>query len=664
MVERKIFKTLISVEEALDKFEEHYKIKSVGVEVLPLLELSGRTLSQNIVSNIDVPNFDRAMMDGYAIIASDIFKANEIRPIQLKIVGMSQPGTNKPGKVNHGEAVEIGTGAPIPQGANAVVMVEYTKEIENKLNVYKFVLPGENIIPAGSDKMVGELVLRRGQKISPREIGVLSALGFDKIEVYRKPKVAIISTGNELVEPGKKLSYAHIFDINSNSIAASVLENGGAPLKPVIVNDDKKSIKNILISSLLKADIILTSGSTSAGSSDIIHEVIDDLGSPGVIVHGLSIKPGKPTLVAVINEKPIIGLPGYPTSALMIFNLLVAPIIRKMAGLPKIRDTPYVVGKVAEKIFSERGRRELLPVHLISIKNKFLIYSVGYGSGAISTISLADGYVDIPKNQEFLDEGDELKVRLFSSEIQQTDLVIIGSHCTGIDLLLQQILKLEPDITFKIINKGSLGGVQSVEIGEADIAGIHILDENSGNYNIPYIGSLKSSKKVCLIRGYSREQGLIVAKNNPKRIMGLKDLLRNDIVFLNRNPGSGTRILIDLKLNELAKSKKMYFNDLKKKITGYDTESKSHQAIAASIAFNKADVGIGIKTVAHFYDLEFIPIINEMFDFLIPSDRLNKKSVKLFLDTLKSIEFRNNLSQNMPGLNTSSDTGEILFGKK
>ncbi len=662
MINRKIFRTLISVEEAIKKLEKYYTIKIVGIEKIPILEASGRVLSQNIVSSIDIPNFDRSMMDGFAVIASDIFNANEVNPIQLKIIGISKPGTKNPGKVDHGEAIEVGTGAPIPQGANAVVMVEYTQEINDFLNVFRFVSPGENIIPAGSDKMIGELVLRKGQKMSPREIGVLSALGVNQVEVYRKPRVSIISTGNELIEPGKKLSYGQIFDINSNSIATSVLENGGEPFKPIIVKDDKKVIKDILTSSLLKADIILTSGSTSAGSSDILHEVINDLGEPGVIVHGLAVKPGKPTIIAVIDGKPIIGLPGYPTSALMIFNLLAAPIIRKMAGLPKISNTPFVLGKVAEKIFSEKGRRELLPVHLISGINNFLIYPVGYGSGAISTVALADGFIDIPKNQDFLEEGDELKVRLFSSEIQQTDLVIIGSHCTGIDLLIQQMLKHEPNITFKVINKGSLGGVQSVEKGEADIAGIHILDEKSFVYNIPYLKN-SSSKKICLIRGYSREQGLIVAKNNPKNIVSFEDILRKDIIFLNRNRGSGTRLLIDLKIKELAEIKNISLDDLKKSITGYNVESKSHQAIGASIAYNKVDVGIGIKTIAEFYNLGFIPIIDERFDFLIPSDRLNKNSVKLFLDTLKSKEFKNNLSLEMPGLKTSSDTGETLLEK-
>lgn len=664
MVNRKIFKTLISLEEAFQKLEAYYTIKFVGVEILPLLELSGRILSKDIISTIDIPNFDRSMMDGYAVSASDIFKATETNPIYLKLVGVSQPGTNNPGKIVSGEAIEIGTGAPIPQGANAVVMVEYTQEIKNKLKVFRFVSPGENIIPSGSDKMVGELVLRKGQKISPREIGVLSALGVDKVEVYRKPKVAIISTGNELVEPGKNLPFAHIFDINSNSIATSVLENGGIPLKPKIVKDDKKIIKDILSEYLVKADIILTSGSTSAGSGDIIHEVINDLGNPGILAHGLSIKPGKPTLIAVIDGKPIIGLPGYPTSALMIFNALVAPIIRRLAGLSEISDVPSVIGKVATKIFSERGRRELLPVHLVSSENNYSIYPVGYGSGAISTISLADGYVDIPKNQEFLEEGDELKVKLFSFEIPRTNLVIIGSHCTGIDLLIQQILQLEPNFTFKIMNTGSIGGFESVEKGEADVAGIHILDKKSGVYNIPYLKNKKSSKKLCLIRGYIREQGLIVAKNNPKKIMNLEDITCKNINFINRNQGSGTRILIDLKLEELAKTNKISLTELKNKITGFEVEAKSHQAIAASIKNNKADVGIGIKTVAQFYNLDFIPLNDEMFDFLISTDKLNKKSIKLLLNTLNSIEFKNNLSLKMPGLKTSSDTGKLLIKQK
>lgn len=664
MVERKIFKTLMSSEEALAKLDEHCKIEPIGIENIPLLDASGMILADDIVSSLDVPNFDKASMDGYALIASDTFGTKEDQPITLEIIGVSQPGSMPSGEVKHGQAIEIGTGAPMPGGANSVVMVEYTQTINNELRVFRAVSPGENITPAGSDKMVGELILRKGQRISPREIGVLAAVGLGEVTVYRKPKVAVISIGNELIEPGNVLKYAQIFDINSNTISTSVLENGGLPLKSVIVGDDKATIKNAVKNALQKADIILTSASTSAGAGDMLNKVIEELGDPGIIAHGLTLKPGKPTLIAVIKKRPLIGLPGYPTSALMIFNLVVASIIRRMAGLPEASETPIIDAKVARKVFSDKGRRELLPVHLISSLNGFSVYPVAYGSGAISTMALADGYVDIPKNQEFLEEGDDVKVELFSPEIQPTDLLIIGSHCTGIDLLLQHMRTRIPSLIFKVVNIGSLGGFEAVVRGEADIAGVHILDEQTGEYNTPYLRRQNLSDQVSLIRGYSREQGLIVAKGNSKGIISLEDILRDDVIFLNRNPGSGTRVLIDLKLKALAKSKKLSFNDLKKKIGGYNVEAKSHQAVAASIAQGKANVGVGIRTVAHFYNLEFIHLANEMYDFIIPSNRSEKKAVKLFFSTLRSKEFKNDILKKMPGFKPNSLTGKIIDENK
>jgi putative molybdopterin biosynthesis protein len=275
-------------------------------------------------------------------------------------------------------------------------------------------------------------------------------------------------------------------------------------------------------------------------------------------------------------------------------------------------------------------------------------------------MALADGYVDIPKNQEFLEEGDEVQVKLFSPNVQLADLLIIGSHCTGIDLILQHMRIRMPNLVFKVVNIGSMGGLNSVLRGEADISGVHILDENTSEYNIEQLRRQKLFDQVSLIRGYSREQGFIVTKGNTKGITSLSDLLRDDIVFLNRNPGSGTRILIDFKLKVLAKSMNLSFNGIKKKIAGYNVEAKSHQAIAASIAQGKADVGIGIKTVAHFYNLDFIHLDDEMYDFLIPSNRAEKKAVKLFFSTLNSKEFKKDLSKKMPGLKPSSLTGRVM----
>ncbi len=664
MNKRKIFKTLISSEEALKRLEEQCKIEPFGLEEVSLVDAYGRVLGEDVVANLDVPNFDRATMDGFAVKSSDTFGAREDQPVHLNVVGVSHPGSKPTEEVKQKCAVEVGTGAPIPKGANAVVMIEYTQTSMNQLRIYRPVSVGENIMPAGKDMMTGEIVLRKWQKISPREVGVLAALGLEKIKVCCKPRVAIISTGKELVHPGAMLEYAQIYDINSSSISAAVKENGAIPLEPIIVTDNFAFIKNALTKALAEADIVLCSGSTSAGAGDILHRIIKRLGPPGIIAHGLTVKPGKPTIIAIVQDKPLIGLPGYPTSALIIFNLIVAPIIRKMAGWPEIDEMPMIDAKVPIKIFSAKGRRELLPVQLISGKDGYFVYPVGLGSGAISSMGLADGYIDIPKNQEYLDENDRVRVKLFSQEIQPADLIVMGSHCTGIDLILQHLRTRKPYLKAKIVNTGSIGGIEAVERGEADIAGIHLLDEDTKEYNLPFLQQFNLSNRAYLIRGYTREQGLIVAKGNPKNIRDFKDILRKDITFINRNRGSGTRVLLDLNLRIIADNLKITFEVLKEKINGYDVEAKSHSAIAAAISQGKADTGLGIRTVSHYYGLDFVHQADEKYDFLIPVDRKDKEAVKNFLDILKSPILHNDLKEKMPGLTATMQTGTVLTGKK
>jgi len=656
---RKIFKTLISVDEAIRRIEDNCKIEPLSFETVFLDKSSGRILAEDIISNIDVPNFNRASMDGYAVKASDTFKASDDSPTQMRIIGVSEPGDNKNFKLRTGEAVEVGTGASIPSGTNSVVMVEYTKSIGDRVDVYRAVSPNENIMFSGADIRTGELVLRKGKTITPTDAGVLAAIGQNRIKVFRKPIVGIISTGNELVEPGKNLKGSQIFDINSYSIYQSVLENGGFSLEPVIVKDDARIIKKTLIELINKTDILLTSGSTSAGSGDLLHDLLNEIGKPGILAHGLDVKPGKPTIIASINTKPVIGLPGYPTSALIIFQLIVAPLIRIMAGLPKFNEETTLVGRAARRIYSAKGRRELMTIQLVKSEKGLLAFPVGFGSGAISSLALADGYIDISKSQEFIEENEELEIKLLSPKLVPADLVIIGSHCTGLDLIYQHIIKRIPDFRLKIINNGSIGGLDSIEKGQADIAGIHLLDEKTGEYNVPYIKSL-TRKSANLFRGYIREQGLIISKGNPKNISNFSDILKKDVVFINRNRGSGTRILIDKWIKEISAKRKTSLEKLKMEINGYYIEAKSHSAIAATISQGKADLGVGIKTVAMAYNLDFIKLADEKYDFLINKARLEKPGVKLFLEILSSQEFKNNLEKKMSGLRVISNTGKKI----
>jgi len=627
-------------------------------EDIPLTEALGRVLTVDVSSTVDVPGFDRASMDGFAVNAEEIFNADEQHPIQLKVIGNIEAGDSSSRKINRAQSVEIATGAPIPIGANAVVMVEFTKRIENNVQVFKPVSVGENVTAAGSDIMTGELLLRKSQAIGPREVGLLAAAGVDNVRVFSKPRVAIFSSGNELIKSGETLNFAKLYDINGPTIAAGVTECGGAPKFYGILPDNYTVIKERLRSALEEVDIVISSGSTSSGPGDIIYKVVEELGEPGIIVHGLSLKPGKPVVIGLAGNKPIFGLPGYPTSALMIFHILVAPAIRQLAQITETKATS-IQATVPMKFFKARGRRELLPVQLISQPDgNFSAYPMQSGSGAVSSFSLADGFADLPETQEFLEEGEKINVELFGKNLIPPSLVVIGSHCVGVDIIFALLHDHDSGFLGRTINVGSVGGFHAAKLGEADVSGVHLVDE-SGEYNVSYMSTYGVENSTILIRGYDREQGLIVQRGNPKNIKGFDDLLRKDVTFINRNRGSGTRLLIDKYLAELARSSKASPSELAVQIQGYAHEAKSHSAVAAAIRNHRADVGFGIRSVAG--ELDFIKTDNEHYDFLIPRSHEKKQGVKQFIQVLKSPEFSQALRERAPGLRTNDQTGETIF---
>jgi len=655
--DRKIFRRLQTLEEANSALQNLWK-REISTEAVLLTNAIGRVLAIDVSSNVDVPGFDRASMDGFAINAEEIFNADEQHPVQLKVVGNVEAGDSAPHKINRAESVEIATGAPVPIGANAIVMVEFTKRIANDVQIFKPVSVGENVTPAGSDIMTGELLLRKSQLIGPREVGLLAAAGVDEIRVFSKPRVAIFSSGNELIKPGERLDFAKLYDINGPTIAAGVTECGGTPRFHGILPDDYTVIRDQLRSALEESDIVISSGSTSSGPGDLIYKVIEELGEPGIIVHGLSLKPGKPVVVGLAGNKPIFGLPGYPTSALMIFHILVAPIIRQLAQTTET-ETTTIHATVPMKFFKARGRRELLPVQLISQPDgSFSAYPMLSGSGAVSSFSLADGFVDLPETQEFLEEGETVNVELFGKNLIPPSLVVIGSHCVGVDILFALLREHDRSFLGRTINVGSVGGFHAAKRGEADVAGVHLVDEN-GEYNVSYMQTYGVENSTILLRGYDREQGLILQRGNPKSIKGFKDLLRKDVTFINRNRGSGTRLLIDKYLVQLAQSTNTDPSKLAAQIQGYTHEGKSHSAVAAAIRNRRAHVGLGIRSVTG--ELDFIKTDDEHYDFLIPKSRENKESVKQFIKLLKSAEFSQVLEEKTPGLRTTNRTGEIIF---
>ncbi|MCK5626545.1 MAG: molybdopterin biosynthesis protein [Candidatus Bathyarchaeia archaeon] len=660
MIKRRIFRSLLTIEEVKTRIDTAISMTCSTYEV-ELTNALGKVLAEDVTSTIDVPGFDRSTMDGYAVKAQDTFSANEVKTKILKLVGKSEPGIVPTMTLNEGETSEISTGAPIPVGASAVVMVEFTKTSGNEVEISRSVTPGENVMAAGSDIMAGEVVLRRSQIITSREIAIMAAIGRKNVIVIGSPKVAILSTGNELIPPGSELSRMKIFDINAYSIAAAVYESGGTPIMLGIVPDDEVEIRNILKRAVESADLVLTSGSTSAGSRDLIPQIISSIEGSQIIANGLAVKPGKPALVAIVAGKPLFALPGNPTSALMVFYELVKPTIRRLSGIRFDVHMPSVDARLAFKTISVRGKQELVPVHIVKEEcGNYLAYPALAGSGAITSLALADGFVRVSSDRDVIVEGETVQVHLFNQNIRPSDFLIVGSHCVGIDILLTVISEKTRSVLGKIINVGSMGGLQALKRGEADLAGIHLLDENSGDYNTPFIKRFDLENKIILVRGYVREQGFMTRKDSTKKVNNFSDLLNPEISFINRNRGSGTRILIDMCLGYVAKKKNKPLQELVKKINGYDLEAKSHSAVASAVSQGKVDVGFGIRTVAEQNGLDFGSHSFERFDFAINKNRLNKESIQVFLEILRSKEFGNKLKDLAPGLSVDIETGKLI----
>jgi molybdenum cofactor synthesis domain-containing protein len=411
----------LTFEEAQKKIDEQFKPVFLGEEEAVLLEAYNRVLNEDVVSTLDIPPFNRSTVDGYAVKAEDTFEADENTPATLKVSGAVNIGEPPNVKVGKGEAVEIVTGAPIPEGADAVVMVEDTQREDADLQVFGAVTLGENVMKKGSDLKKGALVLKKGVVLGSSEIGVLAALGLTKVKVLKIPMVAVISTGAEVTEPVKLLPPGKIYDINAYSISTAVIESGGKPVYFGVVPDDKAALAKAMQTAVASADMVITSGGVSVGPRDYTPQIVDSLGKPGIVVYGIAVKPGKPTTVGFVGDKPIFSLPGHPTSALLIFYLLARPLILRLAGRP-VGAMRMVRAFAGSRMFSAKGRRTFVMVRLEFDKNCRLIAEpVESGaSGAITTLANADGFVEIAENEQFIDVDQEVAVVLFRSSATKT----------------------------------------------------------------------------------------------------------------------------------------------------------------------------------------------------------------------------------------------------
>jgi len=632
------FLNLASAEEAEERFWKAVQPQPLGEELVLLENAHGRILACDVLARHNVPYFDRSNFDGIALRAEDTFGAQETAPVLLTLnPEILSCGVVPQEELAPGTATTISTGGVLPRGADGIVMIENTFPDEktdsgkNLIQVLKPIVPNAGVSLAGSDIGAGEVVLRIGDRLGYRETGTLAALGEAKVSVWRRPKVAVISTGDELIAPGEQMEMGKVYDSNSTVIAHAVEELGCEPIRFGIVPDDETQLEAVLRQAL-ELDFVLLSGGTSKGEGDLNYHVFEKFHNPGVLVHGVSLKPGKPLCLAVLEGTPAAILPGFPTSATFTFSKFIAPVLRAMAGLAPERGA-QVQAKIPLRLNSDKGRTEFNLVHLLRNEDGFSAYSTGKGSGSITGFARADGFMEIPRNTEMLEAGEETTIHLLGESARPPDLMIIGSHCVGLDFLIGEMQKR--GVSCKFLAVGSMGGVLAAQRGECDLAGTHLLDEDSNQYNRHLL-----TPELHLHKGYRRSQGLLFRKDDSRFAVveqnfeeAIPQIIDDpELRIINRNRGSGTRVLLDRLLAD-------------QRPLGFFQEAKSHNSVAAAIAQKRADWGIAIRSVAEDSGLAFFPLQDEEYDFIIPNKRLKRPEVTLFLNLLQEPNIQTELNK-------------------
>ncbi|GJD67474.1 molybdopterin biosynthesis protein [Methylobacterium gnaphalii] len=602
------FLKVMSRDDALAGFRAAVPHTLLPPETVSLDDALGRVLAHDVASPMDVPPFDRALVDGFALRAADTEGAGPASPRRLTLnQEILACGIAPTLVVQPGTATPISTGGMIPRGADAVVMVEHTEFDAQTLavDVLTAVRPAQFVGYAGADMASGETVLRKGTRITAREIGMLAACGLARVDVVKRPRVAVLSTGDELVEPGEQLPRGAIYDSNGAVVAAAVTENGGDPVRLGIVRDDAAALEEALRSALTESDLVVLSGGTSKGAGDVSHRVLSHLGEPGILFHGVALKPGKPLCVAAAQGKPIVVLPGFPTSAMFTFHDFVVPFLRARAGLPP-REDETVTARVSQRVPSELGRTEFVMTSLTLGPDGTIALPLPKGSGSVTAFSQADGFFAVPAARAGVEAGEGVSVVRLGAGIQAPDLTIVGSHCVGLDRVVG--LLAERGYRARTIWVGSAGGLAALRRSECDVAAMHLFDPQTGLYNSPFL-----DEGMSLVSGWRRLQGIVFRPDDP-RFVGREAatavaavLSDPDAVMVNRNAGSGTRLLVDGLLEGARPA-------------GFWNQPRSHNAVAAAVSQGRADWGVAIASVADAYGLGFIPLTEEYYDLAYRGD--------------------------------------------
>jgi putative molybdopterin biosynthesis protein len=645
------------LDEALTKWLK--KLDSEGVlrpftgETVNVIDSLGRVTAEAVIAKISSPFYHSSAMDGYAVRFADTFGASERIPKRLKI---------------NEQAVYVDTGDPMPDGFNAVIMIEDVNIVGSQINpptppsakgceggleyieIISPVTPWQHVRVIGEDIVATELILPENQKIRSVDIGAILAGGHVEVNVRRKPKVVVIPTGSEIIEPGSYLKKGNIIEYNSRILSSLISEWGVDPIRFGIIPDRLEDLKKAILDAHTIGDLIVVNAGASGGSEDFTAQAIKELGD--VILHGVSIRPGKPVILGWIEGKPVLGIPGYPVSAYITFNLFAKPLIYRWQGL-EIMEPEILKAKISRQVSSALGQEEFLRVKVGKVGDNFIATPVSRGAGILMSLVRADGFVRIPAMSEGIGAGTKIDVELIRSkgDIENT-IVCIGSHDNALDLLANILKKRHPKFSLSSAHVGSMGGLISLKRGEAHLSGTHLLDEETGEYNIPFIKKLLPDRDILLINLVYRQQGLLVPKGNPKNITGFEDLTRSDVIFVNRQSGAGTRLLTDKYLKQLGITQK----DVK----GYEREEYTHMGVASAVLNGVADTGLAILASARALDLDFIPVAKERYDLAIPRTFFETEMLQNLINIIREdIEFQDTVIK-LGGYDIS-DMGKVMY---
>lgn len=602
-------------------------------ETISVQQAHGRITAGPVYAHICAPHYAASAMDGVAVMAVDTFGATETTPVTLRPEQFDV----------------LDTGDPIPEGRDAVIMVEdIVKNHDGSISIHAPAAPWQHIRQIGEDVCAGEMILGAHMEVSPAAIGAMIAGGVMELEVIKKPVVGIIPTGDEIIPPCSNPKPGDILEFNSSIFSAMVKGWGAESRTYPIVPDKFEEIKATVSKAAEDCDMVILNAGSSAGREDYSAEAIAQLGQ--VLYHGIAIKPGKPAILGCLGAKPVLGVPGYPVSGIIVIEELLKPIIDCwFHSSPAPANT--AMATLTRPVVSGLKYQEFVRVRMGYVGEKLMASPLSRGSGVVSSFMKADGILTVPQGVEGYEAGEQVEVRLLSREDRlKNTLVVIGSHDPLLDELANMMHMENPEVYMSSAHVGSMGGIMAIRRGEAHAAGCHLLDTETGEYNRAFIKKYFPMGGVKLLRCVGRQQGLMLQKGNPMKIEGFKDVANNGVRYVNRQKGSGTRILTDY----LCKKEGI----APEKIYGYDREELTHTSVAAQIASGSADAGMGIYSAAKLYDLDFLPVCIEEYDLLIPDHAWDSPMVRQLISTLKSPAFREKI-ENMGGY-TLDRPGEII----